>query len=336
MKKFLLLPILGLVLACLGSLSGCDSGPADQKTQSRAVAETAPSPNGNGVPTAEKKGDEFPAGIVSITIMDKEVLQRLKPIVVTFTDPMVPEEALDKPVSVEDMPFRVHPAVPGEGRWLTNKSFVFSANQGFLPGKKYSLLFHEDLRALDGRPTRLYFSFTSAAPELRRAFAGAFSAANQQQEIQLDFSLPVRPEALAEHLEATDSQSGEKLGLDFSRVVEESDSQTVFVELGVFRPKIALTLRADQDGDAFPLGLSAPRSLHFVLPDPGDRSGIAKVTVGESKASPISLMEPEEDENERGELVLRFYLSEYLAADADPKEFIEVSPPCPFPPLTGP
>ena len=66
------------------------------------------------------------------------------------------------------MPFSVHPPVAGEGRWLTKQSFVFAADEDYRPGKKYSLLFREDLRAMDGRPTRMYYSFTNAAPEVRK------------------------------------------------------------------------------------------------------------------------------------------------------------------------
>jgi hypothetical protein len=330
-----------LVLAFLGAyaLSGCDSAPAgktaappvttegapssDGKTAEPAVAEAAPSPVKDSAPESDpqsqKSGGEFPAGITNVALLDKEVLSRRKPIVVTFTDPMVPDETLDKPVAARDMPFSIHPPVSGEGRWLTKQSFVFAADKDYWPGKKYSLLFHEDLRSLNGRPTRMYYSFTTAAPQVNRVQAGAFDAANLQQKIYLDFSLPVRPEALAEHLEATDSRSGETLGLDMGGADRESSRHSVLVDLGVHRPEITLTLRADRDDDSSPLGLSAPRSFTFRLPDPGDQTSVTRAG-GAGEDSPLSLREPDSYENEQGEIFVRFPLSEDLAESGDWQE----------------
>ena len=311
MKKNLLFTALGVLLALLAVVlfSGKGNTPA------------APSLS-SGV---------LPASITSVALMDSDILARKRPMVITFSAPMVKNEAVDLPLSPQDMPFAIIPAVEGEGRWITDRSIAFMASRPFRPGKTYTIRFPDDLTALDGRPVRYLFSFRTEAPRLVNALPGRFDAQSRSLSLNLDFDRPLDPRALESHLAITDAQSGESLPFSLGSA-EERSSFSVTVNLAPgnlerHRPKITLTLTPDRDGDEFPLGYEKPYSVHFTLPDA--ESGMVSVAASGDEPSPLQIFPPYGYEDRRGNLFAVFGFNRSLAAH-DQRDFIEVTPALPY------
>lgn len=321
--------VLAFFLCAMGGKPQKDAAPRPAAAaQPVSDAPSAPADPPGDAPKTTDAGEEneLPAAVTSISIVDREALEKNKPIVVTFSEPMIGETGLNVPVAVSDMPFVIKPAVAGEGRWVTDQSFAFAAEQGFLPGKQYALLFKDSLRSLQGRPVRYFFSFKTEAPKLKQVQPGSYDPAHFRQTLHLDFSLPVSLLSLAEHLAITDADSGEVLDLDLSLSPEAGGMMTVIAELGKFRPQLNLVLREDRDGDKYPLGFSEPYKVSLRLPG---ETGVAKVVASGDTPSPLSFYNAYGYEDEQGHLVARFTLSEYLSPQAE-REFIEVSPDVPY------
>ncbi|MDR0339625.1 MAG: hypothetical protein LBH65_05040, partial [Desulfovibrio sp.] len=279
-------------------------------------------------PESGAGGNGAPAAITSVNIMDRRVLQREKPILVTFAEAMVEKDALDKPVAAGDMPFVLEPPLKGEGRWLTERSFAFAAGQDFIPGQAYSLYFKESLASLDGRPARYVFSFKTEAVKLRQAQPGAYSATEFKQMLSLDFSRPVTREALAEHLTVKDEESGEALPVDLSQGPEEGSAQKVVIGLGKYRRVLSFTLRVDEPKDKRPLGLGAQYKATLRLPEP-DEAGVTRMQGTGDLPSDIRFYSPYANENASGQIQATFDMNTGLADHAQ-KEFIDVQPDIPF------
>ena len=313
---FLLL--LTFCLAGMGGKPGTDNAPPEKAPPAEAPpAKTAP---------AEKNSDALPASVTNISIMDRNALADNKPLVVTFSDPMVRADAVDRDVTESAMPFVLKPAVPGAGKWLTDKSFAFIPERGFRPGTRYALLLKDDLRSLDGRPTQFFFSFKTDAPRLNRLQPGGYDAANLRQPLHFDFSMPVSLPSLAEHLAVTDAESGEALTVDLSGAPEKAGSFTVLVELGRERKALSVSLREDRDNDAHPLGFAKDHTVTVTLnPDGGE----AAVKADGDTASPIRLYNTYSYEDGPGRMVARFDLDNALQTHAQ-KEFIRVEPDLPY------
>lgn len=316
MKKNILYTLLGIVIAlvCVALFTITGSGPDGGKKAGR---------QGKGDP------DSLPASITQVALMDRDILSLKKPIVITFSDAMVPAEAVGNPVLPEDMPFTIIPAVEGEGRWLTEKSIGFMAAKAYRPGKKYIVRFNDDLTSLDGRPVRYLYSFQTEAPRIVRVVPGVYDASRSTLIIDMDFTRTVRPEAIKTHLSITDEASGESL--PFKLLTEEERSNMgIEVSLGQYRPKITVSIAPDKDSDEFPLGQQKLYSVNLALPDPSiGGSGVASLEATGSQASPMRMYAPYGGEDDRGNIYVEFGLSVSLAGH-EQKEFIEVAPALPF------
>lgn len=318
MKKhpFRLFRVLGLLLLASLLLTGMGGKP---DAPAKKDEPSAPAP----------ASSEAPAVITSVNVRDSAVLSGEKPLVVTFSDAMAETANLDKPVPYEAMPFTLSPRVKGEGRWLTDKSFAFVTEDGFAPGKQYSLLFKDSLKSLSGRPVRYVLSFATERPKITSMEPGSFDAGKFVQELYLDFSMPVRLAALKEHLSVIDAESGDKLNVLIPDQSAEKRNLFLQVELEKYRPKLIITFRADKESDKYPLGFAEDHQLSLSIPAPGSDSGTPRIEAIASEPSPVKLDGAYSYEDEKGDLVARFSLSEYLATHSQ-KDFIEVKPDLPY------
>ena len=317
MKKNLLFTALGVILALLAVAlfsGGKDSsGPSDPRHEQKSGGAS----------------DVLPVSITSVALMDNDILARKKPMVITFSAPMIKSEAVNLPVSLKDMPFTILPAIEGEGRWITDRSIAFMASEAYRPGKKYLVRFRDDLTALDGRPVRYLFSFSTEAPKITRVLPGRFNTENSTLPLHLDFDRPLQPKALESHLMITDSESGEALPFTL-RSPEERSSFTIEVKLGQYRPRITVTLTPDKDSDEFPLGYEKPYSVNFTLPDPkAAGSGVASIEGVGTEPSPLKMFAPYGSEDRRGNIYVIFSFNQSLAGH-DQRDFIEITPALPY------
>lgn len=275
---------------------------------------------------ATQNDTSLPAQVTQINV-DRRALAENKPLTVTFSDPMVKAEDIDQPLDIADMPFVLKPSVPGEGRWLTQKSFVFLPEKGFRPGKRYALLLKEDLRAIDGRPVQFYFSFKTDAPSIKQLQPGAYDAANHRQTLYFVFSMPVSLAAFTEHLSVSDAENGEAVTLDLTGAPEKTNSFTVIAELGAERKTLSVLLREDRDSDEYPLGLAKDHTFTITVDQDG---GAAGIMADKDEGSPIRPREAYSYQEGPGErIVARFLLSSALQTHAQ-KEFIRVEPDLPY------
>ena len=312
---FVSLVLLAFCLTGMGGKPGKEAAPQEGTAESSASA----------APLSQvKKDDPLPASVTNVSIMDRDTLAQNKPLVVTFSDAMVKDELVDQPVDEAAMPFVLKPGVAGQGRWLTKNSFAFIAERGFRPGKKYALLLKDDLRSLEGRPVQFYFSFKTDAPKLNRLQPGAYDAANLQQVLHFDFSMPVSLAALAEHLSVIDAQSGEAITLDLTRAPEKGSSFAVVAELGAERKELKVTLREDWDNDRHPLGFAKAHTATVTLNPDGGESAVKA-----DGASPIKPYHAYSYQDGPGRMAARFELSGELQTHAQ-KSFIKVEPELPY------
>lgn len=318
-RRFFPIVFLLLLVLCLIGMGGKpDKDSAPQEETAHAANKAADK--------TTRKDDALPSSVTNISVMDRNALADNKPLVITFSDPMVGADAVDKDVNESGMPFVVKPAVSGAGKWLTDKSFAFFPERGFRPGKRYALLLKDDLRSLDGRPTQFFFSFKTDAPKLNRLQPGGYDAAQLRQTLHFDFSMPVSLLALAEHLAVADAGNGEALTLDLSGAPEKASSFTVIVELGTERKALSVTLREDWDNDKNPLGFAKAHSVTVTLdPDGGE----AAVKADKSAVSPIRIYNAYSYEDAPGRMTARFNLDNALQTHAQ-KEFIRVEPDLPY------
>ena len=334
MKKNLLFTGLGILLALIGMavFSGRGDVPLPAVPPPAPVAEQS-------VPAAKQAPTDpeaMPVSVTNAALMDSSILARKKPIVITFSDAMVKTEDVDKPLAAPDMPFTIHPAIEGEGRWLTDRSVAFMASRDFRPGKKYVLRFHDTLTSLDGRPVRYLLSFRTEAPKVKRVFPGAYNADAASLVINLDFDRPVRAKALASHLVIRDAESGETLeygllpesGTDAGAEREQSDF-SLEAKLEKYRSKITVTIAPDADTDEHPFGYQKPYSVNFALPDPKSGEATASVEGTGEEGSRLRMYDPYGGEDDNGRLTASFSFNESLAGH-EQKEFIEVKPALPY------
>lgn len=300
--------ILIFATLCIAGMGGAPSS-----------TDTAPMKNGaNG-------DNEIPATVTKIDRVNGSDMGSGKPLVVTFSEPMVTPEKTDKPVAPVDAPFVLKPAVAGEGRWITDTVFAFLPEVGFRPGKSYALLLKEDLRSLDGRAVQFFFSFKTRGAKLNGVQPGDYDREKLLQTLHFDFSEPVSATAFAEHLSITDAKNKEPITIDLSNLPEKSNSFNVIAELGTQRDALLVTLREDSDSDPNPLGLNATRTVKITLNHDGGEASVKE----DGKASPIRFYDPHSYESAPGRLMVEFDLSDALQ-QSDQKEFIRVEPDLPY------
>ena len=328
-----------LFLILLANYTGSDRQTGDvSPTQSTSNAHNASSPTqtsetADAVQPDPASGKKLPARadmvtITSVNIADRQVLRKNKPVVVSFSAPMVEKFTLGQEIAEQDSPFQLDPPVEGKGQWVTVDSFAFVATKGFLRGKEYSLRLKDDLKALNGKPVHFLFSFRTEATKLSNVSLGTYDATKFQQLVYLDFNFQVTQEALREHLLFTDGESGEVLPYEFSRPEKESTQQHIVVDLGKQRAKLLFSIRPDEDDDTHLLGFNKKHSSNIILPS-SSSTGVAQVeAVPSDEPSPLLIRSVYCGES-GGRAVARFYLKGELAKH-EQKEFIKVAPDLPY------
>lgn len=261
----------------------------------------------------------------AVRVEDPDVLQGKKPLVVTFSAPMVRDAEQNTPVAEADRPFILKPGIPGEGRWLTASSFAFVPEKEFRRGVRYFLHFKDNLKALDGRTARYLFSFRTESVKLSSLQPDTFNRSKNTLALHFEFSRPVGNQALAEHLTVKDSATGEVLPCKVKKESERSSNHSVTVTLGKYRPKLDVTLRPDADADDAFLGMSEEYASSLSLPEPGSATGVASVEARSGGPSDIKFTYSYSWEDSDGNPSVVFNLSESLRA-ANLKDFIAIEP----------
>ena len=322
--------LLGVII-----LAGMGGRPVSEKQaeQARQTGTDSPPASAGAMPpadgTAKTDGSTSPAGsdpvyVSAVSIEDTEVLQGKKPIIVTFSEPMVTAAALNAPVAEGDRPFAIKPPVSGEGRWLTVNSFALAPDTEFRRGARYFLHFKDNLKALDGRQVRYLFSFRTESVKLTSLQSEHFDSGKNTLVLNFGFNRTVTGKALAEHLTIKDAATGEVLSYKIKGDAGPDSEQKVTVALGKYRPKLDVSLRADADADQIYLGMSEAYTGNVSLPEPGS-SGAAKVEARSGAPSDVKFYYSYASENSDGVPYAYFDLSTSLQG-GNYRDFIKVEP----------
>ncbi len=194
--------------------------------------------------------------VSKVSISNKEVVSQNRPIIVTFSEAMVKPDAVDKPVPEKDMPFRISPALKGDGRWLTEKSFSFASSGGYPRGKQYFVIFKDNLRSLDKKPVRYFFSFRTQAVSVKNVWPNPYDEAKKEISLLMSFNLPVTAESLREHLTIRDAASDETLEYNLRDMQRDASEHEILIRTDALRPKLALSIALDGDSDRTSLGFA--------------------------------------------------------------------------------
>lgn len=264
-----------------------------------------------------------PAYISAVSIEDQEVRQGKKPIIVTFSEPMVTGAALSAPVAEEDRPFALKPPVSGEGRWLNARSFALMPDREFRRGIRYFLHFKDDLKSLEGRPVRYLLSFQTEGVKLSSLQPEHFNSDKNTLLLNFRFNQPVSGKALVEHLTIKDAATGEILPYTTKSGPGADSDQHVVADLGKYRPRLEVSLRADADADQSYLGMPVGYTGSVSLPEPGG-SGAVEVDASSSGPSKINFAYSGASENSEG--IPYAYFSLTSAVQGNYRDFITVEP----------
>ncbi len=309
-------------------------GEPGQKEAGKATPESSAAQSGEKAPVGSRWKKKPLArkemtSVVSVSLADRQVVRENKPIVITFSAPMVEKQDVNKAVRAEDMPFTLEPFVEGEGRWVTQTSFAFLASTGYQRGKEYVLAFPEDLRSLDDKPVRYLFSFRTESTQVRQISPGSYTAAQFEQALNLDFSMRVSRAAVMEHLVVSDAETGEELRYELPPDLREASYYPLRVQLGKYRPKLRIAIRPDKDDDTSLLGFDKEYASIVILPSE-DGTRTAHVEAGaENEPSDVHFDYLYRHEERDGNISMTFYLNKSLASQTQ-KEFIRISPNLPY------
>lgn len=286
----------------------------------KAPAAQEPALDANALGKAEM------ASVSKISLRDQDVLERNKPIVVSFSAPMVSQADLNALVKKEDMPIILDPPVEGEGRWLNQNSFAFvAAKPGFEAGKQYFMRFRDGLKALDGKPARYFLSFRTKFNQVRKVELSFLDKNSFELPVFIQFSEPIAVEALKERLSVKDGQSGEALDFEIEPRETLSSGHGLRLKLGKQRDSVILSLRKDQADDKAPLGLAEAyeRTLR-----PGLSAPVAD-PAKTARDSDVAISSFNSWEDSRGQIQARFYLTKSIAPH-NQNDFIKLSPDIPY------
>lgn len=294
------------------------------QTGTLAASNNASPPSDTPPPTNAKK--EESVTVTRVSVNDFQVLSFNKPIVVSFSTPMVKESELESLVEEKDFPFVIEPEVKGKGRWLTRDSFAFVADSpGYRPGVEYRLRFRENIRSVDDKPTRFFLSFRTRKIEVAKLDAGFVDKKNLELPLYVGFSDSVSGKALREHTVFKDSDSGETLEYVLENPEGNATSHTLRVKLGKERSSVTMSMRTDTKEDQALMGLTSAFERKITV------TGSAPAVVSQKKAgnSPIAISNSRSWEDGKGGINVRFSLSRALATH-NQKEFIKIVPERPY------
>ncbi len=263
--------------------------------------------------------------ISKTSITDNDILTRNKPLIVSFSAPMVDASKVDQAVDPAAMPFSITPAVAGEGVWITPDSFAFTATQGYPKGSQFFVLFREDLTDLNGKPVRYFFSFRTMEIAVSRIYPGVVDADNSLA-VEFVFNQPVPASFLREHLAITDEATDEVITFSIKGDSEKT-SHTAVAFLKQYRPRITLSIAEDANKT---IGMPKPFATTLTLEEPGKGGAAAVVQNAQSGNSPLSISyTSSEGGSARSEPTVSIYLSESLA-EQDASKYIRVTPDLPY------
>ncbi len=272
--------------------------------------------------------------VVEISIDGRDLGDLHKPLIVNYSAEMVAKDAVGKDVTdPAAMPFKLEPAVSGKGYWSSTTSFTFQPENGYAAGTRYFVVFKEGLKDLAGNPARFYYSFATRANTLKNFQAGSFDSAKNSMDLSLDFEQAVTTAQLKEHLSLFDFQTGEALKVDIPADMR-SRHWTVNVNLGKYRPMVALRVTKDAANDPAPLGLKYETSANIRLPEPATRAAGGDdrpevVVDAKSQPSEVSINYGYDYDEGDGRMQAVVYLSRSVA-DQDFTGVITSEPPLPF------
>lgn len=299
-------------------------GRPDAAKQEQAAKPASANASAPASVAAARPAEPEPVYISAVSIEDAEVIHGKKPIIVTFSSPMVAAADVDKPVAEANRPFILKPAVSGEGRWLNASSFAFVPETEFRRGMRYFLHLKDGLKALDGKPVRYLFSFKTTSVKLSSLQPEHFDSAKNTLVLYFGFDQTVAGKALAEHLVVKDQATGETLPFKLKGDAGLDSTHKVTVSLGKYRPKLDVSLRADADDDQNYLGMSETYTGNISLPEPGG-SGAATVEARSGAPSDLKFYYSYSGENDEGAPYAYFDLSSSIQG-GNYKDFITIEP----------
>ena len=276
-----------------------------------------------------------PAGVLSetrvekISIADREVLSQAKPLVVSFSSPMVGQEVIDKPVAEQEMPFRLEPPVAGSGRWISDSSFVFEPKNGYPRAKTFYMVLKSDLKALNGTPAQYYFSFSTEGNNVRQVWIEEYSQRQKQAVVMVDFSLPVSSDDARAHINISKNGTAESVPYTLEQRDEMSTRQTITIPQVEKGQRLDFVIKADGGADA---GLGLVKEYAATLSFDAAEGATAPAVVEDPASKRASTMEFKyvySSSEERGTMSLNFYLSTGIASH-NQKEFIRITPDLPY------
>lgn len=268
------------------------------------------------------------ASVTATSISDREILTENKPFIISFSEDMVEENKLNLKVTEEEMPFIIKPHVDGDAYWVNPKSFSFQAKNGFPRGHEYRIILKEKLLSLAGKHIEHYFSFSTQSLEIERIFPQAYDASSHELALDMAFNLPVPQKNLGKHIEIKDPDTGEVLKHNFRFENEQSNFQSILIELEKYRPQIELIINPDQGAEG--LGLMAEYKSILKIADPKEGTDVTIEHESEKgRASDLNINSAYAyDDSNTGNFTATFYLNTPID-QADYQNFIIVDPPLP-------
>lgn len=119
----------------------------------------------------------------------RQVAVRFASPMVAFGDPQAPE------------PFAIACPVPGKGRWLDDRNWVWDADAELPAGIRCAFTLKDGLKALDGQPVSASepFRFHTGGPAILTSEPGEGASVDERQVFILGLSAPAREESIRQH-----------------------------------------------------------------------------------------------------------------------------------------
>lgn len=279
-------------------------------------------------------GSPRPEDVVSIkaiNIRDQQVINNNKPIMITFSAPMVPEEKVKQEIPMGQMPVVLTPQVALTGQWVSQDSFVFHAKDGYPKGRQFYMQIKDGLKSIEGNPVGFAFSFRTATTTVRYMDVDRFDFKTNTLRLVIQLSQPVSGESLAKHLTVTDVATGKNFTAEVGES-GESSMHAIEVPMGERVDKIEVTISEDKgEKDPAPIGLESAYIAHLSLPTEkpkGTDPAVEVTRAASGKKSDLNLREPYCSQYD-GIMRVRFPFTRSIA-DQPLENLIVVDPPLPY------
>jgi uncharacterized protein YfaS (alpha-2-macroglobulin family) len=185
---------------------------------------------------------------------------------VEFSDAIVAQEALDKPLELKDFPFTVTPAIRAEGKWVDQRTFTATLLAPLDMATVYTASVREGLKALDGKNVApASYGFQTDPPKLLSARAVVLPDRNQA-EINLEFNISIPHSRLRNFLSVQLQQRNRgRSGVSSYEITGTSKAPRVYVSVGSLPTTLTVRLAAGLTGDVGTLGLEKDVEHSFEL-----------------------------------------------------------------------